>query len=59
MNEKKQSGFEPIPEPIKPICRDSEHFPPSHMVIPQGQQYRHVCRSCGAEVVIRPPEYTL
>lgn len=38
----KKSGFEPISEPK--VCQDPSHKPPSFMEIPQGQQYRHVCR---------------
>lgn len=38
----------------KPICRDREHFPPSHMVIYHPTKY--VCPSCGKEYVINPPQ---
>ncbi len=48
----KQGGFEPIPGFVEP-CLDPSHKPPTHLVIPRGQQYRHVCPTCGAEVVMR------
>lgn len=50
----RQSGFEDEPKDVwtKP-CLDPAHKPPSHMVIPAGKIYRHVCPSCGAEVVLR------
>lgn len=34
-------------------CRSPEHDPPGHLVIPQGQQYRHVCPHCGEVRIIR------
>lgn len=48
-----KSGFEDIP--IQERCLNAEHNPPSHMVIPSGKQYRHVCPGCGYEIVLRPP----
>lgn len=51
---KKKSGFEDDPTPFP--CLDPEHEPPSHMVIPQGKVYRHVCPSCGRELIIRPTQ---
>ncbi len=52
---KKQSGFEPIGNPLNfpAPCRDMGHNPPSHIVIPHGMQYRHVCPGCGQEAVIQ------
>ncbi len=49
----RRGGMEPIPEKIEP-CRHPEHQPPSHICIPNGMQYRHVCPACGIEQVIRP-----
>lgn len=48
----RRGGFEPDPTPE--ICRHREHNAPTHMVIPQGQQYRHICPGCGNEIVLRP-----
>lgn len=56
-----QSGFNnsniaPIPEedkfgffdlPFNSKCMDLQHEPPSHLHIPQGKGYRHICPSCG------------
>lgn len=55
---KGRSGFEPINHLTK-RCTDPEHTPPSHMVIPQGMRYRHVCPSCGETQYIYPVETTL
>lgn len=52
---RKQSRMEPIPEKYK-VCRHPEHNPPTHICIPQGMQYVHVCPSCGAECILRSPE---
>jgi hypothetical protein len=52
------AGMEPIPKEYEP-CRSPEHHPPSHICIPQGMQYRHVCPGCGAESVIRPMQVCL
>jgi len=49
----RKSGFEDIP--IQERCLNPRHQPPSHMVIPAGKQYRHVCPGCGFQVVLRPP----
>jgi len=36
-------------------CIHPGHHPPSHMVIPFGKKYRHVCPGCGKVIVIRMP----
>lgn len=54
---KPTSGLEPIPTEEKP-CVDSSHFPPTHIYIPAGFQYRHRCPSCGYESVCRAPVVT-
>lgn len=51
-NERK-GGFEDIPEQER--CRNAQHDPPTHMVIPPGKQYRHICPGCGLEILLRPP----
>lgn len=56
-DEDKKSGFFPLK--IEKGCQDRSHNPPSHMVIPQGQGYRHVCPSCGNVQIVIPQQYTL
>lgn len=51
----RKSGFEDDTEPMIKPCISMQHDPPGHMVIPAGKVYRHVCPSCGYEVVIRTP----
>jgi len=51
---KRESGFEPINnEWIKPVCHNPSHYPPTHLYIPAGQQYRHVCPGCGEETIVQ------
>lgn len=45
-----------ISEP-KPVCNHPEHNPPSHMVFTPGT-YKHVCPSCGKEVIFDVPQVT-
>ncbi len=47
----KKSGFED--DPIGKPCPHPSHNPPTHMVIPHGKLYRHICPECGYECVIR------
>lgn len=51
---KEQSGFEDDMTPKR--CLHPEHQPPSHLFIPQGKVYRHVCPSCGFVMRIKPVE---
>lgn len=51
--EPKKGGFEDIP--IQERCLNPQHNPPSHLCIPAGKQYRHVCPGCDVEVVMRSP----
>lgn len=48
---KKIGGLEPIPY-HKPHCTGPEHYPPTHIYIPSGYQYRHICPTCGYETLI-------
>lgn len=52
-----KGGFEDDPASawVKP-CQHKEHKPPSHLVIPEGKIYRHICPACGVQVVLRPPK---
>lgn len=54
---KKEGGFFDLPK--DKTCIDKEHNPPRHMVIPQGQGYKHVCPSCGEVQIVIPPQITL
>lgn len=51
-SKRKQGGMEPIPAHQRP-CNSPEHSPPTHLCIPEGMQYRHICPACGAEYVMR------
>lgn len=35
-------------------CNHSEHEPPTHLYIPPGKGYRHICPGCGEIKVITP-----
>lgn len=48
---KEKSHFEDIPK--QEICKDLSHNLPSHMVIPYGKQYVHICPTCGKRSVLR------
>lgn len=49
-----QSGFFPLP--TRHQCKHPEHEPPTHLVIPEGHGYRHVCPSCGMQRTLIPPQ---
>lgn len=53
-----KSGFELIPGWTEP-CRNPGHQPPTMICIPVGQQYRHVCPSCGCVTILRGLNVTL
>jgi hypothetical protein len=56
-NTPKKGGFEPLePSEFAEPCISPSHNPPTHLYIPPGQQYRHVCPCCGMEVVMRPTQ---
>jgi hypothetical protein len=40
-----ESGF--IKRAEHQMCRSLSHNPPTHMVIPYGYDYKHVCPQCG------------
>lgn len=46
----KQSGFED--DPLPNWCRHPGHNFPTHLCIPVGKKYRHVCPACGNEIVV-------
>lgn len=51
----KKGGFFDLPKGEKK-CNHPGHQPPSHICIPQGKGYRHVCPACGVETVLIPPQ---
>lgn len=55
LKEHKRGGFEPIPEHARP-CLSPGHNPPTHLCIPYGMQYRHICPACGNETVMQSSE---
>ena len=50
----KQGGFFDLPQDTR--CKDKSHDPPTHIHIPQGKGYRHVCPSCGKVTDLIPPQ---
>lgn len=55
---KKQGGFFDLPKTDSNIgnCKSNEHNPPSHLHIPQGKGFKHICPACGKQTVIIPPQ---
>lgn len=53
MKNNKKSGFFNDNEIMKP-CSHPEHNPPSHLYIPVGKKYRHICPACNKETVLKP-----
>jgi hypothetical protein len=54
--QRQHSGFEPAPR--IDVCLDNQHNPPTHLYVPAGLRYRHVCPRCGATVFLESPEVT-
>ncbi len=57
ISDKTESSFFPLKTEKR--CTNRGHNIPSHMVIPQGQGYRHVCPGCGEVQIVIPQQYTL
>lgn len=53
----KKSGFFDLPH--QNTCKDLGHKPPTHIHIPQGKGYRHVCPKCGKITDLIPQQITL
>lgn len=49
-----KSGYFELPQHM--TCRDPQHEPPTHILIPNGMGYRHVCPQCGRETILTPSE---
>lgn len=44
--------------PVYKTCRNPNHDVPSHLYVPAGQGYRHVCPACGhTSVIYNPGEF--
>jgi hypothetical protein len=54
--QKKEGGFFDLPK--DKTCKDRNHKPPTHICIPQGKGYRHICPSCGNITDLVPPQIT-
>ena len=37
----------------KEYCLNPSHNPPTHLYIPSGQKYIHICPGCGRRLTIR------
>jgi len=57
LNHSEKSGFFKIKQ--VQICQHPAHKPPTYMVIPQGEAYKHVCPGCGSVAIIRSPFVSL
>jgi hypothetical protein len=53
-NEK--GGFFDLPN--KKMCNHPEHNPPTHLHIPQGKGYKHLCPACKKSTIVIPPQIT-
>jgi hypothetical protein len=49
----KKGGFFDLPK--TDVCRDPSHNPPSHLYVPPGKGYNHICPSCGKASTITSP----
>lgn len=52
-----KSGFERDPFGDVFGCLHPEHNPPTHLAIPAGQRYRHICPGCRLSLVLRPSAF--
>lgn len=46
-------GFFDIPQ--SGVCQDKGHNFPTHLSIPYGKGYKHVCPSCGNVIIVTNP----
>ncbi len=53
-NQEKPGGFFDLPK-IQ-ICNHKSHNPPSHLYIPPGKGYTHICPGCGKRSILIPPQ---
>lgn len=50
----RKGGFFDLPK--QDFCHHREHKPPTHLYIPPGKGYVHVCPGCGKRTTIIPPQ---
>lgn len=50
-----QSGFFDLTD-NQSDCNSSDHNPPTHLFIPEGKGYKHVCPTCGKTTIIKPQQ---
>ena len=56
--EKALGGLEDDPDYVRP-CMHPAHNPPTHIYIPEGKRYRHICPACGKEQIIKASRVTM
>lgn len=56
ISESNKSGYFDLPK--QQICNHPEHNPPTHLYIPPGKGYKHICPGCGKEKTIIPIQIT-
>ncbi len=54
-----KSGFRDSVDLSSKWCRDIEHNPPTHLHIPHGKEYVHVCPRCRKTTVLKSQEWSL
>jgi predicted RNA-binding Zn-ribbon protein involved in translation (DUF1610 family) len=54
--QRKQGGFKKLP--VEQMCTSPFHAPPTHIYIPAGYVYEHVCPCCGATQILRSSQIT-
>jgi len=53
-NEEERSHFEDLE--TTPKCNHPEHEPPTHLHIPLGKKYIHICPGCRRRIELIPPQ---
>ncbi len=56
-NEKEKGGFFDLPK-IE-TCNNPSHNPPTHLCIPPGKGYKHICPGCGYTITLISPQVML
>lgn len=51
-NTEEKSHFEDLEDSKK--CNHPEHKPPTHLFIPQGKKYIHICPGCKNRIELTP-----
>ena len=56
MKDTNKGGFYDLPK--NESCTDVNHNPPSHLYIPPGKGYKHICPTCGKLTNLVPLQIT-